>query len=196
MPERIIGLSQEVSELARKSVDGIQRVTSRTKMLAINALIEAAHAGDAGRGFAVVAKDVGEVSEQINRIAESLGEQLTCRATELDTLGKGLVANIRGQRLTDLALNMIEIIDRNLYERSCDVRWWKSSSITYIVPKLGAFAPSRADCPEIASVCDTPDVLPAVRSISWMARSSLARCWAASGAASSICEARCRVAAS
>ncbi len=29
-----------------------------------------------------------------------------------------------GERLVDLALNAIEIIDRNLYERSCDVRWW------------------------------------------------------------------------
>ena len=35
---------------------------------------------------------------------------------------------MRGQRLADLALNAIEIIDRNLYERTCDVRWWATDS--------------------------------------------------------------------
>jgi len=30
----------------------------------------------------------------------------------------------RGERIVDLSLNAIELIDRNLYERTCDVRWW------------------------------------------------------------------------
>jgi hypothetical protein len=34
----------------------------------------------------------------------------------------------QGARLVDLALNAIEIIDRNLYERTCDVRWWATDS--------------------------------------------------------------------
>jgi C4-dicarboxylate-specific signal transduction histidine kinase len=34
------------------------------------------------------------------------------------------VRNVRGARLADLAHNAIEVADRNLYERSCDVRWW------------------------------------------------------------------------
>ena len=34
------------------------------------------------------------------------------------------MSRIRGDRLIDLSLNAIEIIDRNLYERTCDVRWW------------------------------------------------------------------------
>jgi hypothetical protein len=38
------------------------------------------------------------------------------------------VAQIRGSRLPDLSLNAIDIIDRNLYERSCDVRWWATDS--------------------------------------------------------------------
>ena len=35
---------------------------------------------------------------------------------------------VRGQRLVDLALNAIEIMDRNLYERTCDVRWWATDA--------------------------------------------------------------------
>jgi len=39
-----------------------------------------------------------------------------------------IVGKFRGMRCQDLALNIIEIIDRNLYERSCDVRWWATDS--------------------------------------------------------------------
>jgi hypothetical protein len=45
-----------------------------------------------------------------------------------NSLGHRLVAQIRGSRLPDLSLNAIDIIDRNLYERSCDVRWWATDS--------------------------------------------------------------------
>ena len=42
--------------------------------------------------------------------------------------GEKLVTEFRGTRYSDLALNAVEIIDRNLYERSCDVRWWATDS--------------------------------------------------------------------
>ncbi len=42
--------------------------------------------------------------------------------------GFAVVAQVRGTRLTDLALNMIDVIDRNLYERTCDVRWWATDA--------------------------------------------------------------------
>ena len=44
---------------------------------------------------------------------------------ELRSVGGRMVKNVRGQRLVDLCRNSIEIIDRNLYERTCDVRWWR-----------------------------------------------------------------------
>lgn len=128
MPERIVGLSREVSDTTRKSLQDIQSVTRMTRLLSTNALIEAAHAGEAGRGFAIVAQEVGRVSSKIDDIAHQLNDALATRLNELDLLGKTLVAQIRGSRLADLALNMIEIIDRNLYERSCDVRWWATDS--------------------------------------------------------------------
>lgn len=128
MPERVLALSNEVAYLVQRSVAEIQRVTGTTRMLAVNALIEAARAGEAGRGFAVVAKDVEGVSTQVRQIAEQLGEQLAGRVDALSELGTSLVASVRGTRLADLSLNMIEIIDRNLYERSCDVRWWASDA--------------------------------------------------------------------
>ncbi len=128
MPENILALSKEVSDIALKKMGEIREVTGSTKILALNALIEATRAGEAGKGFAVVANEVKSVSERVNAIAGELDKALRSRVAQLDELGGRLIAELRGERLTDLALNMIDIIDRNLYERSCDVRWWATDS--------------------------------------------------------------------
>ncbi len=127
-PERIIVLSHRVGRIAEDKIALINRITGETKILALNALIEAARAGDAGRGFAVVAGEVKAISGRITDIAEDLKTELAGSIAELTDLGERLVQQVRGQRLADLALNMIEIIDRNLYERSCDVRWWATDA--------------------------------------------------------------------
>ena len=128
MPERILALSKEVSQLVTSKVQDILKVTRSTKILALNAAVEAARAGQAGLGFSIVAEEVGRVSETIHGITDELSRALNERVGRLDNLGKQMVANVRGRRLSDLALNMIDIIDRNLYERSCDVRWWATDA--------------------------------------------------------------------
>lgn len=128
MPERIVALADAVSRIANGKVREIQRINAHTHLLALNAQVEAARAGTAGAGFAVVAQEVRSISQQIDAVAAELSNELKPRLDELDLLGQRLVSSVRGTRLADLALNMIEIIDRNLYERSCDVRWWATDS--------------------------------------------------------------------
>jgi len=128
MPEKILALTKQVSTLATSKVDEIRKITQMTKILSINASIEAARAGDSGSGFAVVAEAVGTVSKDIEAIAEKLQSDLGVKVKELNDVGLSLISNIKGTRLADLALNMIDVIDRNLYERSCDVRWWATDS--------------------------------------------------------------------
>ena len=128
MPERILELSRAVSQITTEKIKEIQKVTGATKILALNAQIEAARAGEHGKGFSVVAQEVKSISNRISELTTELTTKLTQQTTELDQLGQKLIANVRGRRLTDLSLNMIEIIDRNLYERSCDVRWWATDS--------------------------------------------------------------------
>jgi hypothetical protein len=128
MPERIVALADAVSKIANDKVAGIQRINAQTRLLALNAQIEATRAGKAGVGFSVVAQEVKTISKEIEGLTGELTKQLQPRLAELDALGQQLVATVRGTRLADLALNMIEIIDRNLYERSCDVRWWATDS--------------------------------------------------------------------
>jgi hypothetical protein len=127
-PEKIIELTEAVHRVATDKIRAIKEVTGTTRILSLNALIEATRAGDAGRGFAVVANEVKNVSNNINVITKALEGELAGALHELMELGETIVQQMRGSRLTDLALNMIDIIDRNLYERSCDVRWWATDS--------------------------------------------------------------------
>ena len=128
MQDRVIEITRGVSQSTRQGLHEIQRVTGLTKILAINAQIEAARAGEHGRGFAIVAQEVGNVSVKIREIADQLGEKLSGDLILLDKISSSMVIDSRGERLADLAFNMIEIIDRNLYERSCDVRWWATDA--------------------------------------------------------------------
>ncbi|KIL97207.1 Methyl-accepting chemotaxis protein [Paramagnetospirillum magnetotacticum MS-1] len=127
-PEQILELTQAVHTVANDKISEIKKVTGTTRILSLNALIEAARAGELGRGFAVVANEVKNVSDNINTITQSLEGELSSSINDLMNLGQVMVKQLRGSRLADLALNMIEIIDRNLYERSCDVRWWATDS--------------------------------------------------------------------
>jgi hypothetical protein len=128
MPERVVDLANEVSDLATDKLQAIEQVADQTRMLAINARIQAAHAGDSGAAFAVVAQEVGGVATRVRALSESLAAELAPRIGRIDTLGRDLVEQVPGQRMADLALYAVELIDRNLYERSCDVRWWATDS--------------------------------------------------------------------
>lgn len=127
-PERVVMLSEHIGTIAHEKITQINGVTRETRTLALNALIEAARAGDAGRGFSVVANEVKAVSMRIQEISGALSTDLSRSIVELTDIGRQMAEQVRGQRLADQALNMIEIIDRNLYERSCDVRWWATDS--------------------------------------------------------------------
>ncbi len=130
-PYQIIELSQRIGEIAEQKITQINKINRATSYLALNALIEASRAGAAGDGFGVVAREVKRVSGQITALSGELAQDLATEVKRLVRLGDVVMAKMdaqQGQRLTDLALNMIDIVDRNLYERSCDVRWWATDS--------------------------------------------------------------------
>ncbi|WP_369130511.1 methyl-accepting chemotaxis protein [Modestobacter roseus] len=128
MPERVVALAERVQQQSSARLRDLDSIARTTRMLALNALVEAARAGDAGRGFAVVAEEVKQIAEQAAGVSTGLSAELGPTVAELQELGARLVTQVRGQRLADLALTAIELVDRNLYERTCDVRWWATDA--------------------------------------------------------------------
>jgi hypothetical protein len=115
----------DLSSMLTDAIDEISDINSNTRLLALNARIEAARAGEAGAAFSVVAGEVQSLSEKTSGVANELATKTKQSIAELsDIIG----TSVRGTRLSDIALTNIDLIDRNLYERSCDVRWWATDS--------------------------------------------------------------------
>jgi hypothetical protein len=111
-----------------QSADHISDVNRATHVLSMNARIEAARAGSAGLGFAVVAQELTHLSTQMGTAASNIVAKSRRTGDDLHRVIERLSTQVRDSRLCDLALTNIDVIDRNLYERSCDVRWWATDS--------------------------------------------------------------------
>lgn len=124
----MIGLSQGMLKEVVEALDKIRRVNRTIHILSMNARVEAARAGEAGRGFAVVAEQLSGLATSTERTVEEIETTSKSITGELNLVADRLSKDATDDRLCDLALNAIDLIDRNLYERSCDVRWWATDS--------------------------------------------------------------------
>ncbi len=72
--EQMISDLAAIPEKIGDLVNGITYIARQTKMVSINATIEAARVGDLGRGFQVVAQEVGQLSDRSTEAATQVRE--------------------------------------------------------------------------------------------------------------------------
>src|SRR5262249_44761806 len=79
--ERIKHSSQQISEV----IAVMDEVAFQTNLLAINAAVEAAHAGDVGKGFAVVANEVRALAQRSSESAKNIRAQILSSSKQVQS---------------------------------------------------------------------------------------------------------------
>lgn len=137
-------IKQEFEAFAHVNED----IASRTNLLALNATIEAARAGDAGKSFAVVATEVKSLAGQAQRNTKELRttvyEKIRAQTEEISLEFE----NRDCGRFSEMAQTLVQLIVRNLFERTADVRWWATDDAFYKAleeptPELMQYATKR-----------------------------------------------------
>ncbi len=91
---------EEFMSRMKSIIDLIENITSQTSLLALNASIEAARAGDAGKGFAVVASEITSLANQTQEATVNIAEAIENFSDELSgaiSTINVLIENIREQ---------------------------------------------------------------------------------------------------
>ncbi len=111
--------SQEIGEITELISD----ITEQTNVLALNAAIQAASAGDAGRGFSVVAEEVQRLAERSADAARQIAALVKAIQTDTqDAIGameRSTHGVVEGAKLSDnagTALSQIDQVSRRLAE--------------------------------------------------------------------------------
>lgn len=116
-----LGLSEKLERLATHAIEVknilniIQDIADQTNLLALNAAIEAARAGEAGRGFAVVADEVRKLAEKTQKNLTDINATVTTIVQGVEESSEMMCKNANeSSKLSDISVSVEEKIKMTL----------------------------------------------------------------------------------